>query len=511
MPAHARATAHVLALTLTATLLTAPAASAQRQLGSISFPNSGAPAAQADFLEGVLLLHSFEFGDATSAFQRAQEADPDFGLAYWGEAMTYNHPLWQEQDGDAARAALARFDARGADPGSEREAAYLDAVRTLYGQGSKSERDRRYMEAMRRLHEAWPDDLEARAFYALSILGSTDGVRDFATYMQAAAVAQPVFEANPDHPGAAHYLIHSFDDPVHAPLGLPAARAYSAIAPGAAHAQHMTSHIFVALGMWNDVVAANVRARDVQNGLLAQRGGRPNVCGHYTSWLHYGWLMQGRPEAATGGMDDCMARMRDDPSPAEQRYFVAMRARQVLDLEDWSAAGRYVADLSGNPWADGRQAFVTAFAAARTGERARTEALLPRLGDPDADPRIHVEVLELRALLALLDRDADEAVALARQAAEIEEGLPFEFGPPASLKPPHELLGDILLEVGRADEAVEAFRASLRFTPGRTLSLMGLSVAATAAGQHDVAADAEARLDAAWANAESGFRERVGR
>ncbi len=490
----------------------AQAALAQdRRLGKVEFPNSGSAAAQPHFLEGVLLLHSFEFDDAAASFRRAQDADPDFALAYWGEAMTYNHPLWQEQDGEAARSALARYEARGAAPPTERERAYLGAVSTLYGDGSKTERDLRYMDGMRRLHETWPDDLEARTFYALSILGSTDGVRDFATYMRAAAVAQPAFDANPDHPGAVHYLIHSFDDPVHAPLGLPAARAYSAVAPDAGHAQHMTSHIFVALGMWNDVVTANVRARDVQNRGREATGLRPNVCGHYTSWLHYGYLMQGRPEDATRGMDACMARMRENPTAAEQRYYATMRARQVLDLEDWDAVGRYNADLRDNPWARGREAFVTAYVAARTGERGRAEALLLQLGNGEAEPRIRIEELEIRALLALDEGDADRAIALLRDAVRVEESLPFEFGPPASLKPPHELLGDILLEAGQAQEAVEAFRQSLSFTPGRTLSLMGLSMAAQAAGLAAVAEDAERQLDLTWDHAEPAFAATVGR
>jgi len=202
----------------------------------------------------VLLLHSFEFADAASAFREAQQIDEDFALAYWGEAMTYNHPLWQEQDRDAAHATLARYaptpEARQARAPTDPERAYLAAVDVLYGEGSKTDRDLAYMAEMERMTTKWPDDDEARAFYALSILGSTDGERDFATYMRAAAAAQPVFESNPDHPGAVHYIIHSFDDPVHAPLGLEAARAYSGIAPDAGHAQHMTSHIFVAMGMW---------------------------------------------------------------------------------------------------------------------------------------------------------------------------------------------------------------------------------------------------------------------
>ena len=227
-------------------------------LGSLWFPNSGTSEAQDAFRRGVLLLHSFEYEPAAEAFRQAQEIDPDFALAYWGEAMTYNHPLWRDYDRQSAIAALERLEPtrqeRRAKAGSEREKMYLDAVETLYADETsaaevKAERDRLYMEAMQSLHEAYPDDDEARAFYALSILGSTDGSRDFATYMRAAATAMPVFERNPQHPGAAHYIIHSFDDPIHAPLGLPAADVYADVAPNAAHSQHMTSHIFVALGL----------------------------------------------------------------------------------------------------------------------------------------------------------------------------------------------------------------------------------------------------------------------
>lgn len=493
-------------------LLGSTAATAQaRQLGRIDFANSGAATAQDDFIEGVLLLHSFEFADAAESFRRAQAADPDFALAYWGEAMTYNHPLWREQDREAALAVLARYEARGVAPPTEREEAYLDALRTLYGEGSKAERDRAYMDAMARMQERWPEDLEARAFHALAILGSTDGVRDFATYMRAAATAQPVFDANPDHPGAVHYIIHSFDDPVHAPLGLPAAVAYSDIAPGAAHAQHMTSHIFVALGMWNDVVAANVRARDVQDRANLAEGGRTNPCGHYTSWLHYGYLMQGRPEQARTSMDACLERMNDRPNPSEQNYFVNMRARQVLDLEDWEAAGRYLADLDANPRARSAQAFVSAYAAARTGERDRAQALLGQMLDGDDDARVRIQRLEIDALLALDAGEAERAVTLLEEAVALEETLPFEFGPPASLKPPHELLGEVLVEVGRPAEAVEAFRRSLSFTPRRTRSLMGLAAAAAGAGMPTVAADAKGELDEIWASAEPGFVEPAGR
>ena len=248
-------------------------------------------------------------------------------MAYWGEAMTYNHPLWRQKDENAARAVLDRMpavrDGRRRVAPTVREKGFLDAIRVLYSLGaSKESQDRAYMEAMKRLHETFPEDDEARAFYALSILGSLDGERDFATYMKAAAAAAPVFKRNPNHPGGAHYLIHSFDDPVHAALGLPAADAYSKIAPNAAHAQHMTSHIFVAMGLWDRVVSANIVASGVQDAARATAGRGPNVCGHYSSWLHYGRLMKGELEEAEELMDACHARAASG----------AHRARRVLFL-----------------------------------------------------------------------------------------------------------------------------------------------------------------------------------
>jgi len=205
-------------------------------LGEIDFPTSASGDAQQAFLEGVLFLHNFEYEDAASAFRRARTIDSTFGMAYWGEAMTYNHPLWEEQDRDAAQAVLSSLapslDERLAYFPTEREKAFHRAVETLYGNTdtsagkSKEERDDLYADVMRRVHEANPDDREIATFYALSILGTAHEGRDFATYMHAASVAFKVWEENRLHPGAAHYLIHSFDDPVHARLGLPMARAY---------------------------------------------------------------------------------------------------------------------------------------------------------------------------------------------------------------------------------------------------------------------------------------------
>ena len=448
-------------------------------LGSIAFPNSGNRAAQTDFYEGVLLLHSFEFEPAAEAFQRAQEADSSFALAYWGEAMTYNHPLWRQVDLDAGREVLERLaddaTARRAMAGTEREAMYLDAVETLYGDGDKTQRDRAYMDAMQRLSEAYPEDDEARSFYALSILGSENGARDFATYMKAAATAQPVFERNPLHPGAAHYLIHSFDDPIHAPLGLPAANAYSDIAPNAAHAQHMTTHIFVALGQWERVVENNIRAMNVQDADRAARGREPNACGHYSSWRHYGHLQLGQIADAEALMDACHARAQsDDASTGEVFYFASMRGLHVLDAGPSASSGTWdlpedhdLRDSSADTRLGSLQAylFLDAYRAIQDGRMADARRITSRF--PRDDDHGAIYRMQLEGLMEIASGRTDGGLALLRASAEAEAALPFAFGPPEIIKPTYELLGEQLLEAGRMDDAREALRTAASRTPGR--------------------------------------------
>ena len=190
--------------------------------------------------------------------------------------MTENHPLWLEQNTTEAHKILNRLasteEARLAKAPTQREKGYLQAVHLLYGEGDKLNRDLAYAEAMRQLSVNFPEDLEAAAFYALALLGSEQGQRNFRTYMKAAAIGEEIFHKNPQHPGAVHYLIHSYDDPIHAPLGLRAARVYGSLAPAASHAQHMPSHIFMALGMWEEVVKANQAAWAASEARIKQKG-----------------------------------------------------------------------------------------------------------------------------------------------------------------------------------------------------------------------------------------------
>ena len=305
--------------------------SAQENLGSIDFPVSGAMDAVKSFEEGVLLLHSFEYTDAAMAFADARKKDPSMVMAYWGEAMTKNHPIWNQQDFDSAQSILKELadtpELRRKKAQTEREADYLKTVEILYGEGSKEERDDLYADAMAKLSAKYPADLEAKSFYALSILGTCRGKRDFRQYMKAGAIAREVYDENPMHPGAAHYVIHSFDDPIHAPLGLEAAESYAAIAPDAAHANHMPSHIFMALGMWKASNATNVRSK-----MAAKSKGRHGL--HATWWLTYGYLQSGQIELAKAEIEELAEIAEEDDSRSVHSHLANMLAHFISEYRD---------------------------------------------------------------------------------------------------------------------------------------------------------------------------------
>ncbi|HET8624394.1 MAG TPA: hypothetical protein VFM14_12595, partial [Gemmatimonadales bacterium] len=461
----------------------APLAAQSQKLGQVSFPNSGPRAAQPAFIKGVLLLHSFEYDDAARSFRDAQRIAPGFALAYWGEAMTYNHPVWNEQDRDSARAVLARLaptpEARAAKAHTARERAWLESVEILFGEGDKARRDTLYSAALERLASSYPQDLEAQAFYALSLMGLSQGVRNVPSYMRAGAIAEDVLRANPKHPGAAHYVIHAFDDAQHAPLGLRAARAYAHIAPGADHAQHMTSHIFLGLGMWEETVKANEAASFGTQPDRAKWGP-----GHYTHWLGYALLQQGRFAEARQHLTAVRPNIGMPAHPPRKAYLASMRAHYLVDTERWSdSVIGWQLDLEGvSSTPQAMDAFALALAALGRGERLEAERWFTELerraqGAPVADryganPRVPaILVKELRALLILIDGRKDEAVSLLREAAADEDALPLEYGPPDIVKPTHELLGEVLLGLGDGRGAQREFERALQLAPRRALSL----------------------------------------
>lgn len=507
------------------------AAPPNRVLGEISFPTATDSAeAQAAFIQGMLLLHLFEYPFAREQFQRAQQLDPDLAMAYWGEAMTHNHPIWDRQDLQAGRAVLAKL---GATPEQRmsrapvaREQGLLAALELLYGQGSKSERDQAYLRAMERLAAEFPGDHEVQLFYALSLFGVRAGVRDTATYMLCTAIAQDVFSDNPKHPGAAHYLIHGVDDPVHAVLGLRAARALGQMAPDAGHAQHMTSHIFMAVGMWNDVVGANEAAVKVQNAMRAEHGEASRHWGHYNFWLLYGYLQQGRERDALALLEAAHDEAQADGLPPIERLVldadgqavasvVQMWARYLIETRGWDSA---VADWSfktGDAFDPNLTvSFVKALQAAFGGlaaqagqfheqfrrlaanlrqEIGRQEEVAP--GDLLYLDRLEVMDLELQAAIEMARGDMGRAVAHAREASRLEGEMPYSFGPPFVDLPAAELLGDLLLASGKYEDAVSAYELQLERGRLKARPQAGLVTALEKLGRETEAAYHRGRLE----------------
>ena len=487
-------------------------ARAQSSVGEVAFANSGAPAAQKDFLYGLAQLHNFEYEDAAAAFSRAEAIDPNFAMAYWGEAMTFNHPIWDEQERHPARGALQKLAAtpeeRLAKAKTEREKDYLRAVEILYGEGAKYDRDARYADFMRGLHEKYPDDIDATCFYALSLLGTAHNGRDVPTYMRAAALLEDVFYAHPRHPGAAHYLIHSFDDPTHAILGLRAAEAYSKIAPEAAHAQHMTSHIFLALGMWDEVVSANETAMGIVNRERAAAGKPPHYCGHYNLWLEYGYLQQGRFANAMRILAGCRAEAvaqpvggrvssAVDPDNTFAGSFTQMRAHYLIETKDWSGEAANWKIPAGAPAsAQFMFLYTDALGACRRNDAAAAHTLLSQM--QALEPQLNADLDrerysgdnwmrkvpgiltdQIQGLVLLQRNDLEQAGAAFQKAADEEASLPSAFGPPLIAKPSHELLGEFLLERGNAADARQAFETGLARAPRRVEALQDLQRAQT--------------------------------
>jgi tetratricopeptide (TPR) repeat protein len=468
-------------------------------LGTTRFPTSGAPLAQRDFLRGLLLLHSFEYPAARKAFQAAERTDPGFAMAYWGEALTYNQTLWGEQDLDAARAALAKLGAtpeeRAAKAGTARERDYLASVEQLYGSGGKTLRDANYSAALGRLARSYPDDLDARALYALSILGLTNGVRNVGNYMRAAAEAEAVYEIDKNHPGALHYLIHAYDDPIHAPLGLRAARRYGKVAPAASHAQHMPSHIFFALGMWDDAIQANVASLKIARA-------QHDEGYHSLVWLTYAYLQEDRRrdaeqlvrsvahDVAAGPTKDNRIRLAHTRAIwlIETRGSDGPDARSSVDNTGIASIGYF----NGYDFARGITAGADTTEARRALARlrARTNAARTASKDVAADWHDTVTAIELEqatimataleGTIQYYEGDRAAGIARLREAIGVADLEEFEYGPPWSVKPLDELLGELLLADGHREEAAAAFEKTLAVYPNRRLAREGLAASGRA-------------------------------
>jgi tetratricopeptide (TPR) repeat protein len=429
---------------------------------------------------------------------------------------------------------------RAAKAPTEREKAWLAAVEALYGEGEKAARDRAYSAAVEKIRERWPEDVEAGSFYALSLIGpawatggATFGEPKERLLMQAAAILEELFARNPQHPGVVHYLIHAYDDPTHAPLGLRAARVYAQVAPAAHHALHMPSHIFVQLGRWSDVSASN-EASWAASVAWTERRKLPveKRDFHSLSWLSYSYLQQGRYGKARETLDVARKAAAESPVPRIAAALDGMEARYLVETRSWSEAklpppaavpvsapksetapGAHCASPAAVPSVDhGSLIFAAGLAAARRGDSATADeavarlAALPKSKGYGADTT-EVMKKEISGLALFAQGRKDEGLALLAEAAKAEDAMNPPSGPPDLLKPAQELYGEALLEAGKPEEAAAQFRSSLLRMPQRSASLLGAARAAVKLGHEEEARRLYADLAAIWQQADQGLAD----
>ena len=516
------------------------------KLGTVAFPASCSNHAQANFLRGVAALHSFWYEVALDEFREATTIDPDCMMGYWGEALAHNHPIWGDpQETEAARKVLEKInDTSKLTP---RECAYLQAVKVLYGEGEKPARDRAYSAAMEKISRDYPDDVEATLFYALSLMGTVraEDPAGLQIRLRAGAIASDIYQKNPNHPGAAHYILHAYDDPEHAAQALPAARRYAEIATEAPHALHMPSHIFLQLGMWPEAAASNEASWTASDQWVKQKNLSISKRDyHGLHWLLYIYLQQGRygkAEELLNVMRQSLAEFpKDDPRNLMFGTFTyaSMTAAFVAETERWDAAEQLLgiphaktedSKSHGGSSPNPMQAYVVVpqipaiftrgLAAAAQGSRDAQKymAELTTIREQQSgakEPFIaqvvtmtEIQELEIAAMFNVATGNFDDAIKTMKQANALEEAMLSPSGPPNVIKPPHELFGELLLRAGRPQEAAQQFATSLRRHPNRARSLLGAARAAAKSGDPQGAAHAYAQFSRQWQQGDAKLPE----
>jgi hypothetical protein len=495
------------------------------KLGTITFPISCAPASQAPFARAVALLHSFWYDEAEKAFAAVAAADPKCAMAHWGVAMSLYHPIWAAPNpAEIARGQAAVEKAVAAGAPTEREKAYVAAIETFFRDaGTIDHRTRAaaYEKAMERVHQQNPDDREAAIFYSLALLGTAAPAdRTYANQKKAGEILNRVLPEQPDHPGVAHYLIHSFDYPQLASLALAAARSYSKIAESSPHALHMPSHIFVRLGLWDDSIRANEDS--AATARAHARKTAPDLSSfdelHALDYLAYAFLQQGRDARAREVLDQVRAVTRLDNQQFAAAYaLAAVPARYAIERGRWAeAAALEVAPAwfawEKFPFAEAITHHARAIGAARSGNAARAKEAVARLEAlhkaavdakiPYWPDQIEIQRREAAAWVALAEGRKDEAAALMKDAVALEATTDKHPVTPGAVLPARELYGDLLMDLGRPAEALAEYEASLAIAPNRFYALGAAVRAADAAGRADAARAHFATLEKVAARAD---------
>ena len=507
-------------------------------VGTAHMETSCAPGVQASFDRALALLHNFWYARALTQFQEIQTADPECAMAYWGAAMTYNHPLWDGPSREDEAAAWA-YVQKGLTARSQngREHMYLLAAAALYkdaGAGTKQSRDEAYREQMAATHAKYPDD-ETKLFYGLSIIGTIrEGTKGFEMQGRAIALFESVYPHDKQHPGVLHYLIHAYDDPVHAETGLAAARAYAKTAAAVPHAYHMPSHIFTRLGYWDEAARSNERAWQISNDDVKEAGEPGELRDfHSLNYLSYNYLQLGRYKDAKKTVDLFAAqyaaitnrKTAPDSQDLQARH---VRGRTIFALPDrvlygyFDTLARFIveseswSDVPALPLVAPSSDFVVmklhleAMAAAKRKDAATAKAkaaeMMERARVPGQHPFVQqiltMQAREAAALAALAAGDAAGAVTEMEAAVAIEDSIDSLSQPPYPIIPAHELYGSMLMDMGRPAEARKHFEETLRRTPGRPKAIAGIAQAAEAMEDTATARAQYTRLIEMWTSAD---------
>ena len=474
-------------------------------LGDVDMSVTGNAEAATQFEKGLLLLHSFEYQDARESFLKAQELDPKMAMAYWGEAMTYNHSLWREQDFEKATIALQNLDNFNYKKTcSELELDFINAVKILYQpELEKKIRDENYASFMEGLTEKYPDNHEVAAFYALSLLGAVHDGRDDAIYEKGALIAKGIIEENPNHPGALHYLIHSYDDPNHAHLALQAADSYAVVAPDASHALHMPSHIYVAMGMWDEVISSNENSYQASLNRMQRKNLGNDARGYHAfHWLQYGQLQKENLDEAKNMLLKMKTYANETPSKRARTHLVYLKGSYLVDSGNWESDKADIkVDITDlNVSIRSKYYFLEGMKAYVKEDITQLEEVLSRLeNDYQREEYImsdyggtfcaavsrdtatrsdlvssQIRQYQLKALLADLNNNAETAEAFFLKSIELDGTISYSYGPPAIQKPTRELYADWLLGQGRYEDAKSQYEKSLKKNPNRTLVVKGI-------------------------------------
>ena len=476
------------------------------KLGRVHFKTSCSPEAQKQFERALAMLHSFFFPETVKAFTAIPTTDPSCAIAYWGIAISQRpNPLVGPFDAATLKRGLDAIEKGEAiGPKTQRERDWLAALKEFYKDYDKVDQDtrtRNYATAMERLAAKYPDDVEARIFYALA-LNETFDHKSMDPLLKAIKILEPIDKKYPDHPGVTHYLIHSYDFPAIAHRGVPAADKYAQIAPSAPHAQHMPSHIYSMVGMWEESVKSNWRSVAVANEYVAKAkldgtlGGVP----HAYDFMAYAYLQMGQDLKARGLIQDSLAIKKVIGVPlAGATARAAVPARYMLERQDWQGAAQLEPLNTGYPMAEAITYFARAMGGARSGDAAAARADIERLKEQRAAlekagqgywaGQVEIQILGAQAWTAQGEGNKSEALKFMRAAADLEDASEKHVAMENRLYPMRELLADMLMAQGEAAAALKEYETSLKNAPMRLRGFYGAATAAEASGDAKKARD----------------------